>query len=108
MAAHEHYALADHVVGDVHGLFRVAGVIADLQLQLLAVHAASGVDVGNGLLGALPELFAESGILASHRACNANGDLRQRGGGRQHRGNAQRHAGQQKFLHTSLPCFVRP
>jgi hypothetical protein len=30
MACHEHHAFIDHLVGYGYGLFRIAGVIADL------------------------------------------------------------------------------
>ena len=39
--------------GDRARLLRIAGVVADLQRQLLAEHAAGGVDVGDRLLGAV-------------------------------------------------------
>ena len=45
-------ALADHLVGDRHRLLRIAGIVADLQHQLLAEHAAGLVDVGDRQLGA--------------------------------------------------------
>ena len=33
------YAFASHLVGYGHGLFRVAGIIADFECELLAEHA---------------------------------------------------------------------
>ena len=65
---------------------RVA-IVADFQRQLLAQHAALGVDVLHRLLGALAKLLAEAGVVAGHRAGRGNADLRL--GGR-HRG-CQRH-----------------
>jgi hypothetical protein len=55
-------------VGDGDGLFRIAGVVADFELQLLAEDAALGVDVGDGHLGALADLVTRRGVLTGHRA----------------------------------------
>ena len=49
MAGHEHHALRGELVGDRNRLLRIAGIVADLEPQLLAQHAAGGVDVGDRL-----------------------------------------------------------
>jgi hypothetical protein len=46
VAVHEDDLLVHHLVGDGDGLFRIAGVVADFELQLLAINATLGVDVG--------------------------------------------------------------
>ena len=68
MAGDERDAAAGELVGDGHGLLRIAGVVADLEDQLLAVDAAGGVDVLDRLLGAGLHLLAEGRVLAGHRA----------------------------------------
>ena len=60
--------VAGHLVGDRDRLFRVAGVVADLKVELLAEHAAGGVDVGHGHLAAILHLGAEGGVLTGDRA----------------------------------------
>jgi hypothetical protein len=68
VAVHEDDLLVDHRVGHRNGLLRVAGVVADFELQLLAEDAALGVDVGDRHLGALADLVARRGVLTGHRA----------------------------------------
>ena len=75
MPGHEHDALADHLVGNRDSLLGVAGVIADLELQLLAENAAGGIEVGNSLRGAGPHLLAKRGVLARHRSCSGDHDV---------------------------------
>ena len=61
------------------GLLGIAGIVADLQRQLLAEHAAGGVDVRHRLFGAVLHLPAECGFAARHRASHCDADvLRQR------------------------------
>ena len=61
------------------------------ELDLLADDAAGGVDVLDGLLGAVLELRAEGGVRAGDRAGDADLDLRlRRAGERDGRGRAQR------------------
>ncbi len=50
MAGDQRHAVAGHLVGDRHRLLRVAGVVADIEIELLAEHAAGGVDVLDGQL----------------------------------------------------------
>jgi hypothetical protein len=55
-------AVAEHLVGDRHALLGIGGVVAEDELDLLAVDAALGVDVGGGLFGTVLELGAEGGV----------------------------------------------
>ena len=64
--------LVDHLVGDGDRLLRLAGVVADLQHQAVAEHAAGGVDVGDRHFGAASHLLAENGVLAGHRPGGAD------------------------------------
>ena len=91
MAGHEHDAGVDHLVGDRDRLLGIAGVVADLQDQLLAEHAAGGIDVLDRLLGALLHLLAERGVLAGHRTGGSDGDvgLRRAGAERNDRAGGQ-------------------
>ena len=75
MAGHQLHALAHHVVGDSNRLLGIAGIVADAQLQLLAEHAASGVDIGNRLLRTRLHLGAEAGILTGHRTGGRHRDI---------------------------------
>ena len=68
MSGDQRDALGGHLVGDRHGLLRVAGVVADIEIELLAEHAAGGVDVLDGKLGAVLHLLPEGGILTRDRA----------------------------------------
>ncbi len=43
-------AVVDHFVGYGNGLFWIAGIVVFHGFELLAVDAALGVDVGDGLL----------------------------------------------------------
>ena len=65
------------------GLFRIAGVILDVQHQLLAEHAAGSIEVGHRHFGAVLQLAAERGIAAGHRARHGDGDVLRKRGGRQ-------------------------
>ena len=47
---------AGELLADRARLLRIAGVVADLELELLAHHAAGGVDVGDRRFGAVLEL----------------------------------------------------
>ena len=76
VAGDELDAVMDELVGYRHRLLGVAGIVADLENQLLAVDAALGVDVLHGQLGAALHLLAEHGVLAGHRACGRDGHVR--------------------------------
>jgi hypothetical protein len=56
----------DHLVGHRDRLLGIAGVVADLEHQLLAEDAAGLVEVLDRHLGATLHLLAEGGILAGH------------------------------------------
>jgi hypothetical protein len=56
MSDHDRHFHAGEFFRDVARLFRIAGVVADLQLELTAENAAGRVDVGDCKLGAVPEL----------------------------------------------------
>ena len=68
MPGDQFHAATGHLVGDGDRLFRVARVVADKQLDLLAEHAALGVNVGDRLFGAGFHLGAEACVLSGHRA----------------------------------------
>ena len=67
--------LADHVVGRRDRLLRIASVVGDDQVELLAEHAALGVDVGDRHLGAALHLLAERGIRAGDRPDHRDRDV---------------------------------
>ena len=52
MSGDQLVALGSELVGDRHRLLRVTGVVAHVEHELLAQHAARIVDVGHGLFGA--------------------------------------------------------
>jgi hypothetical protein len=68
MAGDQRHVVAGHLVGDGHRLFRVAGVVADLEIELLAEHAARGIDVFDGQPAAILHLRAERCILTGNWA----------------------------------------
>ena len=74
MAGDERHAVAGHLVGDGDRLLRIAGVVADIEIELLAEHAAGGVDVVDGHLAAIRHLRAEGGILTGDRADDGDRD----------------------------------
>jgi hypothetical protein len=75
MPGHERHLLAGEFLADRARLLRIAGIVADFELELLAEHAALGVDVGDGGFGAVLQLRAERRVLARHRPRDADGDL---------------------------------
>jgi len=79
MTDDEFYAVADEFVGDRDALFGIGAVIADVQLDLLAEDAASGIDVFDRLLGPVLELGAERRTAAGEGAGDAKLDLRRSG-----------------------------
>jgi hypothetical protein len=62
-------------------LLRIAGVVAHFKLQLFTKDTTSGVDIRDGLLGALSELLAKARFGTRHRSCDADNDLGVGGGG---------------------------
>ena len=75
MSGDEWHLHASEFLGNRARLLWIAGVVADLELELLAEHTAGGVDVGNRELGAILHLLSEGCLTACHRACHANGDV---------------------------------
>ena len=106
MPGHEHDAVVDHLVGDRDRLLGIAGVVADLEDQLLAEHAAGGIEVLHRLLGALLHLLAEDGVLAGHRTGGGDHDIGLRRAGAQRDGRAGGQQGLRKSRHFALtPWF---
>src|SRR5262249_34908238 len=74
MPDHELHAGGDEIVGDRLAPAQVAEVIADARAELLAENAASLVDVGDCLLGALLQLRAEGGTRPGHWHADTDAD----------------------------------
>ena len=94
VADHELHAVGHELVGGRHAFARIGAIVADGELDFLPENAALGIDVGDRLLDALPQLRAEGGGAAGHRTADAHPDLR-RGGTGQHKAQAQRKAQRQ-------------
>ena len=68
-------------------------------LSFLPEYAAGGVDVGDGLLGAVPHLAAEGRLAAGHRSGGGDGDvLRHRRHGRE--AERQRECAKPQLVHV--------
>ena len=78
MSVDERHFHADQLLGDGVRLLGIAGVVFNDHLELLAEHAAGGVDVGDGEFGAVLELLPERGVLAGQGPGDADGDVRSR------------------------------
>ena len=78
-------------------------VVAEHELDLLAVDAARGVDVLDGLLGAVLELRAERGVGPGERTGDADLDLRPMRRSANARLAAMASAGQNTFFIQGLP-----
>ena len=102
MPGHQHGAGRGDAVGDGDGFLRIAAVVLDRELELLAHDAAGGVDVGDRLLGAGLHLRAERGVVAGHRAGGGDLDVRPGGAGQRER---ECRASQQCFLHDVSLMF---
>ena len=96
------HAVGDELVRDRDALLRIRDVVADDDLDLLAVDAAGGVDVLGRLLGAVLELGAERRVRPGDRPADADLDLRV-GRARESKTETERNAGQQHFLHEVTP-----
>ena len=80
MAGDERDLRAADLFRDRARLLGIAGVVLDVERQLLAEHAAGGVEIRHRLFGAVLHLPAERGFAARHRAGHGDGGvLRQRG-----------------------------
>ena len=75
MPGDKQHALGDELVGDGDGLLRIAGVVTDLEVELLAEKAAGLVEIGDCLFGAGLELCAERGVLAGDRTDSRDRDV---------------------------------
>jgi hypothetical protein len=67
MPVHHHDAIFDQLVGGGNRLLRIARIVDHGLGNLLAEHAALGVDVGDGLVGADLQLHAERGVGTGQR-----------------------------------------
>ena len=67
MADDDRHFLRNVIIGNSHGLLRVALVVAHNGCNLLAVHTTSSVDFINGHVEAGFELFTESSQATGHR-----------------------------------------
>jgi hypothetical protein len=87
-------------VGYGYGLFRLAGVVAFNQFDLLTVDTACGVDIGGGLFSALPQLLTKGSITTGHWTGYADNDIGKGYGSQAHStGNRER---QNTFLKSFL------
>src|SRR5262245_17306797 len=68
MSSDEHHIALGHLVGDGHRLLRVAGIVADREVELLAEHSARSVDVFDSQFAAVLHLGAERGIFTRNWA----------------------------------------
>ncbi len=75
VADDEFHAVGREFVGDRHAFLRIAAVVADAELDLLAEDAARRVDVIDRLLDALLELGAEGRAAAGQGPRDAELDL---------------------------------
>jgi len=103
MASHELDALRHHLVGNRHGLLRIAGIVTDFENEFFAIDSAGGVDVSHRHFGSALQLLTESGILAGDRAGDGDGNVRQGRGGRKRGSKAEGNARQQILLHMVTP-----
>ena len=98
MTSDEGHALADQLVRHSHGLLRIAGVVAHDQFELLAVHAALGVEILDRQLGATLHLLTKRGVLTGDRTDDGDRDV---GLGRRHRTSGDRSRGDKRKLPVS-------
>ena len=110
MADHDRHSSAGQLFRDGARLLRIAGVVADLERQLLSKHAAGGIDVGDCLLGAVAHLSPEGRLAAGHRSGCGDRDIlrvrRARGENRKERQSAQTSLSSYLFLASVPPGRV--
>jgi hypothetical protein len=96
------HAVADELVGDRDALLRVRLIVANLDDELLAEHAAGSVDVLDRLIDAVDELRAERSVRTRHRSGDADLDL---GFGPSSRQEQHRHRERfrERVFHDNLP-----
>src|SRR6516162_9016976 len=75
MSVHEFDVEAGQAVGDGDRLLRVADIVLDIELDLLAVDAARRVDRLDAGLGAVLELLADGRDRPGEGSGNRNGDV---------------------------------
>ncbi len=104
MPGHERHLHAGEFLADRARLLGIAGVVADLDGELLAHHAPRRIDVGERHVGAVLELLPERGVLAGHRPGNADRErvLCERRAGKCHAG-AQHEPGKPQMFHCLSP-----
>jgi len=68
MSGNEHHIAPGHLIGDGHRLLRIAGIVADREVELLAEHSARSVDVFDGQFATVLHLGAKRGILTRNWA----------------------------------------
>src|SRR3546814_5442364 len=97
---------SDVCSSDLHRLLRVAGVVADLQYDLLPENPAGRVDVGDRHRGAGPHLRAETRILTGHRTGRGDHDI----GPCRRDAQRSRRRGREQYrpqtLHLSSPHYL--
>ncbi|MCY1539670.1 hypothetical protein D9M68_752690 [compost metagenome] len=74
VANHEFHFVVDDLVGNGHGLFRIAGIVIDHAFEHRTVHPAGFVDLLDGHLGADELHFTVLRDCAGDRSCQANLD----------------------------------
>ena len=75
MAEHRHDPGGDQLVCGRDGLLALAIVVGRDQLDLLAEHAAPGVEIGDRKLGAFLRSTPRPGVGAGHRRREADPDF---------------------------------
>ena len=78
MPGHERHLGGGEFLGHGAGLFRIAGVIAELEHELAAEHAARRIEVGDRELGAVLHLRAERGFRPAQGTGEADGNVLRR------------------------------
>ncbi len=101
MTDHEVHALADERVGHRAALLGIARVVADHEIDLLAVEPARRVEVVDRLLHALLELRAEHRVLPGQRTGDADLELLLTAAGRERQGGEDRGGECSRELHEA-------
>ncbi len=98
----EFHAVSNEFVGNRNTLLGVGYVVAQHDLDLLAIDAAGGIDVFRSLFGTLLDLSAKSSIRAGQRCADSDHDIGPgRTAKRDHGG--QRNSGKKRLLHYFTP-----
>ena len=102
MADHDGHLLTDELFRDRAGLLGIAGIVADLELELAPEHAACRIDVGDRLIGPVLHLPAEGRLAAGHRAGDGDGDVL-RHGRRREEAEEERESAKPQLVHVWSP-----